>query len=86
MTDILFNNIMDMYTISCPHCNGIIQILKKEINCKIFRHGVYKNNNLPIPPHTIKTECDRLFTQKIINGCGKPFIFDGNIVKICDYI
>ena len=29
---------------NCPHCKQIVQVLKKEFNCKIFRHGIYKNN------------------------------------------
>ena len=30
--------------VTCPHCNLLIFIFEKEYNCKIFRHGVYKNN------------------------------------------
>ena len=45
----------------------------KDFNCKIFRHGVYKNNNKQIEPHLNIKECDRLFNEKLIYGCGKPF-------------
>ena len=61
--------------IQCPHCKDYITVYLKEYNCKIFRHGVFK---------------DRLFNEKLIYGCGKPFRIVGegkNIkVEICDYI
>ena len=59
--------------IKCPHCNEDIIIFEKEINCKIFRHGVYKNNFQQINPHLHKDGCDELFEKKLIFGCGKPF-------------
>lgn len=72
----------------CPHCNLFIEIL--ELNCKIFRHGIYKNNNQQIPPHAKKDECDYLFTNNLIYGCGKPFkieIIDNKFIAInCEYI
>jgi hypothetical protein len=74
----------------CPHCHEYIVI--EELNCCIFRHGTYKINGTQIDPHLPKTECDRLFNNKLIFGCGKPFrIIKGennNILKveICDYI
>jgi hypothetical protein len=39
-----------------------------------------------MPPHTRKEECDRAAAEGEIVGCGKPFWFDGNVVKACDYI
>jgi hypothetical protein len=76
----------DYYIIECPHCQMCIQIYKKDINCKIFRHGVYKNNNKPIGPHASKSECENLIKENLIYGCGKPFKFDGKKIEICDYI
>lgn len=77
--------------VTCPHCGDLIQIYKKELNCRIFRHGVYKKNNQQIPPHLDKLKCDRLASQQLIHGCGKPFriIRDSNgqeNIQICDYI
>jgi hypothetical protein len=77
----------DYYFVLCPHCSCYIEVLKNSINCKIFRHGCYKTNTqLQIPPHSSKEVCDKLFADGLINGCGKPFKFDGKNVEICDYI
>ena len=34
----------DFYFFQCPNCNGDIIVEKNELNCKIFRHGIYKKN------------------------------------------
>lgn len=82
--------------LNCPHCNECIEII--EINCAIFRHGVYKNNLQQINPHLSKKECDELIINNLIYGCGKPFQIkkidnqletcQSNKYKlvICDYI
>jgi len=68
----------------CPHCQGDentqdgILVYLKEINCAIFRHGVYKDSGKQMPPHAPKEECDRLAKEDKIIGCGKPY----EIVKI----
>ena len=83
---------MDYIIVMCPNCFNYIQILKKDFNCKIFRHGVYKKDNKQIDPHLNKDECDRLFKEGLIYGCGKPFklLIDEEDNKygteICDYI
>jgi hypothetical protein len=58
-----------------------------EINCRIFRHGVYKASGEQLPPHSTKAECDEAFEKGLIYGCGKPFMLDpsGNAI-VCDYI
>jgi hypothetical protein len=77
--------------IECPHCHD--SILIEQLNCKIFRHGVLKSTNQQINPHLSKLECDNLFENNLIYGCGKPFIIINDInednnykVEICDYI
>jgi hypothetical protein len=74
--------------ITCPHCELLIMIL--ELNCQIFRHGVFISNDEQIDPHTSKTVCDDLVEKKLIYGCGKPFRIDKNgdeyIASICEYI
>jgi hypothetical protein len=54
-----------------PDCNIGIEIV--EINCAIFRCGVYKYNGAQIEPHLPKDDCDRLKTDDKIWGCGRPF-------------
>ena len=82
----------NFYIFKCPHCDQLIQVYKNEVNCKIFRHGYYKNNFEQIPPHSSKEVCDELVKKDLIFGCGKPFILNygetGIVenVDICDYI
>jgi hypothetical protein len=83
---------MENILVKCPHCEDLIIINKKDFNCKIFRHGVYKNNNKQIDSHLNKNECDKLFKEGLIYGCGKPFKLIINeqenkyFTEICDYI
>ena len=72
--------------VKCPHCNEEILINKNEINCAIFRHGVFKKNMEQINPHLNKEECIRLYNNNLIYGCGKPFRIDKDKANICDYI
>lgn len=74
------------HLIKCPHCQGGIIIAGNEINCKIFRHGVFKINSQQINPHECKEQCEKFYRENAIFGCGKPFRFDGVKVEKCDYI
>ena len=81
----------DKYIIvTCPHCEEFITVYLKELNCKIFRHGVYKKTLKQINPHLKKPECERLFNEDLIYGCGKPFqlVINGDDIKVqkCGYI
>lgn len=77
----------DHVIVKCPHCRDVILIMKKEFNCKIFRHGFYKENHKQIDSHECKEECDRLKNEDLIFGCGKPFrLDDNNNAIICMYI
>jgi hypothetical protein len=73
------------FIVECPHCKLYIEILA--INCGIFRHSIYKDSGVQVPPHTPKEECDRLFNQGLIYGCSKPFKIISYIDPpiICDY-
>ena len=64
---------MKYIIINCPHCKELIIIDINEINCKIFRHGMYKDTFNQIDPHLDKENCDKLFNDGKIYGCGKPF-------------
>ena len=74
-----------MIIVICPHCNVPVEI--EQINCAIFRHAVYKQNNQQVPPHLPKAQCDQLVEQNLVYGCCKPFrVNHKNEAEVCDYI
>lgn len=74
--------------VMCPHCGGAIEIV--QVNCGIFRHGIFKHNQQQIDPHAPKNICDKVFNEGLIYGCGKPFkinkIENTYFTVECDYI
>ena len=85
------DNSSNIIIVSCPHCNGRVLIMKNEINCSIFRHGIYKHNSQQMNPHASERECTRARMDGLIYGCGKPFQLKGSQsgiydAVICDYI
>ena len=81
---------IDNVIVKCPHCDLLIFVYFKELNCRIFRHGIYKTTLKQIDPHLPKIDCDRLKTNDEIIGCGKPFVIVNirttPIAVSCDYI
>ena len=87
----IYSIYMDDYiVVKCPHCDSFIFIFKKELNCKIFRHGVYKDTLKQINPHMNKVDCDNLVKNSEILGCAKPFTIvfahEKYHAEKCDYI
>jgi hypothetical protein len=78
MSQVIFDDVLKLYVFQCPHCHDYVQV--SNINCKIFRHAVFKKTMLQIPPHSNKQVCDTLLAQGKVYGCAKPFIFDGKTV------
>lgn len=87
----------DPVVVFCPHCHGAIDMV--QLNCGIFRHGVFDNKQeVQVNPHAPKEECDRLLELGQIQGCGKPFrvvrcvvgndldLQHGFTTEVCDYI
>ena len=76
------------FFINCPNCQMNIEIL--QINCRIFRCGILKDEFTQIDPHLPKDKCDTLVSNNLIFGCGKPFelinIDNEWIPFPCDYI
>ena len=75
--------------LTCPNCNDFVLIEK--LNCRIFRHGVFKMSGKQVYQHSTKEQCEIYITKNLIYGCGKPF----NVIKdvsgnftteICDYL
>ena len=88
ITPILLNTAMKPFIASCPHCSMMCEIL--ELNCRIFRCGIFKTTMKQIYPHMPKQQCDELKNSNLIYGCGKPFRIDGTSenpdITICGYI
>ena len=77
----------EFYIIECPHCKLDVVIYKNELNCRIFRHAVYKHNGEQVNPHLNKNECDKLVETDQVYGCCKPFLLnEENKAEVCDYI
>ena len=70
--------------VECPHCDVCIEIL--EVNCAIFRCGIFKDTGEQIQPHLPKQECDALKKEDRIWGCGRPFKYEGGKAIVCEYI
>jgi len=60
-----------MLIVACPHCQN--PVLIEELNCRIFRHGVFIESGKQIDPHAERVMCEKLINEKLIYGCGKPF-------------
>ena len=78
---------------TCPHCGGGIEVLRSQINCAIFRHGIFCSNGAQINQHLEKKICDCLTDGGKIYGCGRPFKIYPDIdspcgwrIIKCDYI
>jgi hypothetical protein len=78
----------DYIIVKCPHCDKQVIIKKNEINCAIFRHGVYRGSGEQMNPHASKEECEMLVATGGIYGCGKPFRVNTTdfSVSVCDYV
>lgn len=68
----------------CPHCCLMIEVL--QVNCNVFRCGVYKDSLLQINPHTPEETCKQLVRENKIYGCGKPFQLLGDKLVTCGWI
>ena len=75
--------------LNCPHCDGTIEVLENEVNCGIFRHGIYKSG-APVPPHSPEHVCRDLLKRDLLYGCAMPFKVtrssDGYVVVKCGWI
>lgn len=69
--DVILDN--DHLIFQCPHCGEYVLVYLRDLNCKIFRHAVFKNNYVNINPHTSREDCINLINKQQIFGCAKPF-------------
>ena len=77
---------MNQCQYQCPYSDCSIAIEIVEVNCAIFRCGIYKDTGQQIEPHLSKEECDKLKKQDKIWGCGRPFKLVNYQLVICEYI
>ncbi len=86
---ISINKIIMELEFECPHCKDIVIVNTNELNCGIFRHGVFKETGQQMNPHETKANCDKFAAENKIYGCGKPFeiikVNEKYKVSICDY-
>ena len=75
---------MNELIMTCPHCNEPVII--GELNCKIFRHCIYKSNLKQVNPHMSESSLKKLIESDKIYGCGKPFRYSSGELLKCDYI
>jgi len=75
-----------MFVFECPHCAGTVTVEAKQLNCKIFRHAIFKADGKQVPPHASRANCEMWVEKNLVWGCGKPFRFDGKNATKCDYI
>lgn len=77
-----------MIIVNCPWCDCTIEI--EQLNCAIFRCGIFKESGNQINPHESQENCEQFSKNNLIHGCGKPFkvqyIQDYFIAIKCDYI
>ena len=87
---VFFDNKNQLYIFQCPQCEENIVVHCSELNCHIFRHGIYKHNYEQVNPHLDKENCDRLKNEDMVYGCCLPFkiIYENNelFAIVCDYI
>ena len=82
--NIVFDTENDVYRFACPHCGGLIEVRRGDINCTIFRHASDLCGQ-QVNPHLSREECEAGVAAGRFRGCGKPFLFTGSRVETCDY-
>lgn len=68
---------------TCPVCFQFVVI--EQINCNIFRCGVFKDTFEYIPPHTSKEQIELWKKAGRIWGCGTAMELVNNELAVCDY-
>ena len=76
----------ETFLVACPNPACHMAIIVEELNCAIFRCGIFKDTYQQIPPHLTKKDCLDLIEKKLIYGCATPFRVVNRKAEICDYI
>ena len=76
----------EQFLVACPNPACQMVIIVEQLNCCIFRCGVFKETFQQIPPHLSKIDCLDLIDRKLIYGCATPFRVINRTAEKCDYI
>jgi hypothetical protein len=68
----------------CPRCFCALELV--EINCAVFRCGIFKKTFEHIPPHATKGDIMEWLSKDMIYGCGAPLQLVNERLVVCDYI
>ena len=68
----------DLYIMTCPHCTMVSICLKTELNCKIFRCGIFKASFGQIGQHLTEEHARALKNADLIYGCSCQYMVDLN--------
>jgi hypothetical protein len=74
---------MDNKLFFCPNCYQRIHV--ESIQSGLFRCGVMKSTMVQIDPHLSEEECERLVSEDLIHGCGRPFRYEEGCLLFCDF-
>ena len=76
------------FLVACPNPKCNMAIIVEQINCGIFRCGVFKETFQQIQPHLSIIDCLDLIDKKLIYGCATPFQVSliNRTAERCDYI
>jgi hypothetical protein len=58
-----------MLLVECPWCKITIEV--SELNCRIFRCGIFKDTLKQLEAHASQERCQAVLNK--IYGCGRPF-------------
>lgn len=90
MTEVTYVPEDRMYVFECPHCSHLVQVSKADLNCRVFRHAVYKKNGRPINPHASEQQCKELVSSGKVHGCAGPFRIVDREARLfavaCEYV
>jgi len=77
------------WRVRCPHedCGLWFEVRTDEVNCTIFRHGIFKATGHMLDPHSSQQTCEDAMARDELYGCGKPVRFNpGKWRTPCDVV
>jgi hypothetical protein len=56
------------------------------VNCGVFRHGVWRDSGMQLPPHASRSTCEAAVASGRLDGCGRPFrLLLNGVTEMCGY-